>query len=99
MESNYIKSARAKLKKLGVTSYEDFNLHKPEIFNILFKTIELELTRKLNNSLLQPDYKTVVGATSYPDPLPERKPWGMQTLEYYTERKTYERPKQTLPLL
>lgn len=96
MESNYVKSARAKLKKLGITSYEDFDLHKPEIFDILFKTIELEFMRKLNNSLLQPGYKTFVEASSYPDPLPERKPWEMQTLQYYTERRTYERPKQTL---
>lgn len=101
MESNYIKSARVKLSKLGIKTYEDYQKNKLEIFDIIWKTFELEYSNRWDYHLLSSypllKYAKLSEANLWLEHQPQ--PWEMQTLEYYTERKTYERTKQTLPLL
>lgn len=84
MESNYVKSARIKFQKLGVTDYKSFKQHEQEIFEIIYETTWKEYSRKLQESLPDhidlgdPAYFTVTSL------IPEQKSWEMQTLEYYS---------------
>lgn len=102
MESNYIKSARAKINKLGIKTYEDYKKNKFEVFDIIWKTFELEYCSKVMDyhtlktyPLLS--YTTLDEASSWLEHQPQ--PWQVQPLEYYTERSNYETTKQTTTFL
>lgn len=91
MESNYIKSARIKLQKLGITDYKEFRSKYSEVMKIIEDTILKEWDRKLKTLPTEiesvypvPGYSTFVAARSIPELPPEKKPWELQTLEYYT---------------
>ena len=86
MESNYIKSARIKLQKLDITDYESFRKKQCEVFEIIYDTVQKEWDRKLDSL---PDIELVYPIPGYmefvKEPLEQkRKPWEMQTLEYYS---------------
>ena len=84
MESNYVKSARIKLLKLGITDYESFKKHKHEMFEIIDEAVWKEYERKMRESL--PDHIDL--GTPIPftvtTSIPKQPCWGVQPLEYYT---------------
>ena len=82
MESNYVKSARIKLKHLSIKDYKDFKENFDKIYEIInlyvFKEIKMQIAAKPS-----PYYQTFVNHREI-SLEPELKPWQMQTLDYYT---------------
>lgn len=105
MESNYVKSARIKLERLQIKYGNDYIKYRQEIYDIISEYVNKELLRRINEHdwTSSTYYQTFVndrGITLEP----ERKPWHVQTFDYYTRipersKLKYERPKQTLQLL
>lgn len=96
MESNYVKSARIKLQKLGITDYDMFKRQYSEVMEIVEDTLWKEFNRKIQESLtpyigFTPGYGTFVDVRSIPELPPEKKPWQVQTLEHYTRPIQIER--------
>lgn len=95
MESNYVISARIKLKRFGVKNYEDVRKHYQEIYDIISEYVDKELPRLINerNWIPVDGYMTFVNSREITFE-PDLKPWqNPRTLEYYTRKPQIERIK------
>ena len=79
MESNYLKSARIKLERLGINDYKSFKNHYTEVFDIIESCILKEYARKMADYCESvhptPNYRDFVNWPKPDDPQTERKPW------------------------
>ena len=83
MESNYTKSARIKLERLGVKDDKDFRRHKVEIYKILENLLQQEYEKRMNESLLDCEPVNFTLSHNFVDwPTPNDpqpiKPWHVQ---------------------
>jgi hypothetical protein len=97
MESNYVKSARIKLERLGVKDCKDISRHKQEIFDIIYDYFCKECQRQIVEAVPTPVHPTK-GYMTFVDGReitmqPDLKPWQIQTLDYYTRKPQIERIK------